>query len=100
MRRAKVASGSALPLLDALGGQDAADLRGLPGAVPVEDRVQVVQVRRAAVARQFALERGLRGVCVAGLADSAADRGDGRHWFSSPFTSSVRYPATMRPMTY
>ena len=28
----------------ALGGQDAADLRGLPVAVPVEDRVQVVQV--------------------------------------------------------
>lgn len=33
----------------ALGGQDAADVRGLLVAVPVEDRVQVVQVGRAVV---------------------------------------------------
>src|ERR1700747_1520041 len=68
------------------GGQDATDLRGLPVAVPVEDRVQVVQVGLAVVAGNLALERGPRGVRVAAFTDPAPDRSDGRHSSSPPFS--------------
>src|ERR1700760_287623 len=87
-------------LADGLAGQDAADLHGLPVVVPVEDRVQVVQVGRAAVAGTFALQRGPRGVCVAALTDPASDRSNGAHCSSPSFVISEPDQQLMRPMTY
>src|SRR5690349_25072178 len=55
-------------------GQDAADLSGLVVAVPVQDRVQVVQVRRAAVTGQLALQRRPSGTGLAVLANVLANR--------------------------
>jgi hypothetical protein len=56
-------------------GQDAADVLGLGVVVPVEDRVQVVQVGGGGVAGEFPLERGLGGVRIEGVANLGADRG-------------------------
>src|ERR1035437_7868073 len=98
----------------ALGGQDAADVRGLGVAVPVQDRVQVVQVFGGAVAGELALEFDACGVRAAAVVELGADRGpQGGEPLSacalpllarqccrgSSFAFSVTRGSPMRPMT-
>ena len=74
----------------ALVGQDLADLSCLLVVVPVQDRVQVVEVSGGVVAGQLTLERRLRGVRLAVVANLAADTcqqrrkraGGGKQFFS------------------
>ncbi len=56
-------------------GEDAADVRSLLVAVPVEDGVQVVQVGLAGVGSKFALEGPAGGERAGGLPHARGPRG-------------------------
>src|SRR5579859_6357062 len=57
------------------GGEDVADLGGLPVAVSVEHRVQVVQVGLAGVVGELAFELLVRSERMPGGAEPTAERG-------------------------